>query len=530
MIAYVTAGMKHGDLCSALPMLCEIYKQSGEKPVVIVSNEYKTLVEDCQLVEADVWDGEWHNLKGALKYAKKKYRRVINLSTFGLDFPIEQRFTGFQLDQWDRGGMVNSFGKLPLEIKSTHKPEKTYDVLVADASESSGFEKSNELRALVMAACPNASIGYLSDIKLNRVSDLIALYDKAKALITIDTVHAHLSAASSVPVFAFVTDKPTPWHGSSFQKRFHFHCRYDDFGRRKGEFLHQLTRVMQGKSRPKIIEIEGLKDAYNPSIIEHNGELLMSYRWHADGTAMSKPGMAELDKDFKVFKNADVRLPDSIARYALEDGRLFKHRGALWMSYTMAAFPMPPFRCAVGYGRLEKVDGIWTLLDDFRPKYGKNDFTGMQKNWLFHSCDDRLYFFYGDGLVCEVEGDKVVKEHKSNILPWSYGIPRGGAIIPWKGKLLRFFHARTDDSAKPCFWHYRISACLHDAKPPFAMTSINPNPIISGDEEWFSAKLFKPKVAICFGCVRIGSKFYLSYGKNDCQSLIMELDENQIEL
>ena len=59
------------------------------------------------------WDGEWFDLHGALRYAKSKYRRVINLSTFGDKFPIEQRFTGFQLDQYERGGMLNKF-PLPL--------------------------------------------------------------------------------------------------------------------------------------------------------------------------------------------------------------------------------------------------------------------------------------------------------------------------------------------------------------------------------------------------------------------------------
>lgn len=529
MTAYICLG-KFGDLANALTMLCEIFKESGEKPTVIVSKQYAELAQDCPCVNVDIWDGSWTDLRGAMRYAKSQYRSVKNLSTFGDNFPIEQRLSGFQLDQYERGGCLNKFGTLPLILNGAKNVfDERGAILMALQSESSSFPRAAELEKLVSEAYPDKHIIKLSDIHADRISDFVGLYDQSACLITIDTIHAHLSAASKIPTFVFATDQPTLWHGTSYQPRFHFHCRYGDFERRKDEFLHQLRHVIHNMGRPKIIEIEGLKPgAYNPSIIEHEGKILMTSRWHKDETWISHPWMAELDDQFRVIRNTEIKLPETLNGMAVEDCRLFHFNGVLHMSYVAVKTNLRLFRSVVGYGSLQNVDGAWTLLDDIRPKIGRNDFSTLEKNWLMHDSGGKLFVFYGDGRVFEIEGDKMVKEHKSELLKWNYGIPHGGCLLPWKGKLLRFFHARTDDSEKPYYWHYRVGVAIHESTPPFTMTSINPNPILTGDEQWRHGKLWKRRVVFAMGAIERDGKVYLSYGHNDSQCRIIELKEKDL--
>ncbi len=190
---------------------------------------------------------------------------------------------------------------------------------------------------------------------------------------------------------------------------------------------------------------------------------------------------------------------------------------------------MSPFAQTCDYsGSLKNVDGVWTLMDDIRPKIGRNDFSTIEKNWLFHEHDGKLFVLYGDGQVFEIECDKSIKAHKSEILTWGFGIPHGGCLLPMDGKLLRFFHARTDDSPKPYYWCYRVGVAVHEAQPPFNMTSINPNPILTGDEQWRDGKLHKRKVVFPMGAIQRDGKIYLSYGQNDSACRIIELNPKNL--
>ncbi len=345
MTAYLATGCKFGDLANVLTMLCEIYRESGKKPMVIVSKKYAELAHDCECVEVDVWDGEWFDLHGALRYAKSKFRKVVNLSTFGENFPIEQRFSGFMLDQYERGNMLNKF-PLPLILNGAKNVfSERGAILLALQSESSPFKHADDLYKLISEAYPDKHIIKLSELHADRVSDFVDLYENSLCLISIDTLHAHLSMASKVPTFIFATDQPSLWHGTSYQPRFRFHCRYADFERRKGEFLHQLSLVINGVERHKIIEVEGLnKGGYNPSIIEHDGATLMSYRWHELETWISHPWMAELDDQFRVIRNTEIKLPESLNGMAVEDCRLFHFGGVLHMSYVAVRTNLRLFR------------------------------------------------------------------------------------------------------------------------------------------------------------------------------------------
>src|SRR5579871_6556578 len=126
---------------------------------------------------------------------------------------------------------------------------------------------------------------------------MLGLYDAAAALISVDTVHLHLSKASRVPVFALARYFPKRWHGTPQLPRFTWHCRYGEVLERVDEMIQTLrevfaTQMLCGRSQEErevglssptsLNEKQGWKalppfreplaiprGAYNPSIIEH---------------------------------------------------------------------------------------------------------------------------------------------------------------------------------------------------------------------------------------------------------------------
>lgn len=520
--AYLCVGQKYGDLASVLPLLCEIGRETGSSPIVVVAKQFADLVEDCPLVTADVWGGDWFDLRGALKYAKRKYREVVCLSTFGDKFPIEHRFQGFQLDQWNRGGMVNRFGKLPLVLRRNPTGHDVCGcILLADASESSPFEKIDELERIIQERFPARKIVRLSSIKVSRVSELVSIYNDAAALVTIDTIHLHLSAASSVPVLALATDKPTPWHGSSFQSRFKFYCRYGEFTAERERFMAALDAALGGPTLPKVeIVPTSFKHGYNPSVTLWEGKRLHAYRYaHEAGSWMTRLAVGD----------RALTMPATLDGFSIEDARFFVWNGKLHLSYTISTSKSGRFYSACGYGELARDGDGWKTISDVRPKV-QDIGPGGNKNFLFFEAVGKLNFIYGiagaNQVVCEIR-DGSIEQHLSPAPKWEWGEIRGGAMLPYKGGFLRFFHSRVNYPDKT--WRYFVGASVMESKPPFRTLSVSKRPIVQGNELFVpTAPHWFPNVCIAYGSIQEGDKFIISAGRNHAHCELVELTEKDL--
>jgi len=219
----------------------------------MISREYASLLDRVPYVTPFIWEGSWTDLKGALKLAKQKFNEVVSLSVFGTDFPIEHRTSSFMLEPWERAGLLDKWDTLPLVIE--HGWARYFEernILFADHSQSSPFLQKHELYDLLVKTFPDHDIIRLSDHKLKHIADFIGWYDQADALVSIDTSHLHLSAASKTPVFALTTDRPTRWNGSAWSKRFAWHCRYSEFDSRKLEMMQAMKDTLAGARKMEV--------------------------------------------------------------------------------------------------------------------------------------------------------------------------------------------------------------------------------------------------------------------------------------
>lgn len=251
---FVVVGCKTGDVIASLPIIYHEFLKSGQKPVVVIAKQYSHVLDRVPYAERFVYPGDWTDLAGALRMAKQNFNHVVCLSTYGRGFPIQHRTSSFVLDQYERAGVLPLWDTLPLVLShSARSPFKTPTILFADHSQSSPFLQKQELDALLRTNFPEHQIIRLSDVLLPHIADFVGWYDQADALVTIETMHLHLSAATKTPTFALATDKPSRWHGSAQSKRFAFYCRYSEFDARKNELIGAMKDALAGVRKPEVI-------------------------------------------------------------------------------------------------------------------------------------------------------------------------------------------------------------------------------------------------------------------------------------
>jgi len=519
---YIALG-KSGDILSVAPIVQMQARLTGKPQSLMVSEEFVYLVNRLEGIIPVPYNGTFFDLMDAIRQAKRKYDQVIPLQVFDRTVPISHRTPSFQLDQWLRAGRVDSFQDCGWQLHVPRPKTCSFNsgnplVIFADFSQSSPFKHKEELYLLIRDALPGHKIVRTSEYRLSNICDFLPMYDAADLIVSVDTAHLHLTRACQTPVVAMIQDQPTRWHGSAWHPRFRLHCRYGDFEARQGE----LIAAMQKASPIKLEKQEtALPNGYNPSFIDFNGSRIMTYRWHRNGDWRTRIAV----------DSKEIVFPKQYDDYSIEDGRLFTLAGKLMLSYVVARFEHGVQSAIVGYGELVN-DGGWRIVNHHQPKFGRNEWTGIEKNWTPFEYKGQLRFIYASfphQIVLEVDGDRVVKAHKSGGVSWEYGDVRGGCIVPHGTKLLRFFHSHTTRGPRES-WIYRIGAALMNPEPPFETIQVSSAPIIAGNEKWIPCRHWKQNVAFPGGAIATADGWKLAVGWNDCECVTVDLRESDLNL
>lgn len=540
-MTYLTLG-KLGDVISICPILYDDFKRTGQKPTLIVSKEYASILDRIAYVTPHVWNGHWQDLHGAIKYAKQNFDKVIVPQIYGNDFPIAKLTPSFQLDQWLRAGRLDDWDKLPLVMNRPKQqqagrlldrinPLAESMILYADHSQSSPFTKKDELYRLLVDHFGAAhSVKRLSEIRCDNPLDLLQVFDAADCLVTVETMMLHLSAASDVPTVALIADSPTRWKGSAWSKRFLAHIRYSDYENRKEDIVRAVRRAVNKSSVPTLKLFKTAHEyGYNLSSALYGDKFLSTYRYHPDPKSW-RTELAMTD-GVQTWKIEVPRFSD----HSLEDMRLFEFQGKLHGGFTIARSTDGFFKCVCAYGELTFGGQSWSVLNPIMPKYGRNDFSAMEKNFCFWEHSEKLYCTYQNApehIVLELDGARVVKEYKTPSPKCDYGIPRGGTQqFSHNGQLLRFCHAFQKNEKSDQYWTYHLMVSLIEPQPPFAITKFSSVPILTGTEQYFHGwPRWKPRCLLPYGAVRNGDGWRVSVGVNDSASATVDLTHKDLNL
>jgi predicted GH43/DUF377 family glycosyl hydrolase len=293
-----------------------------------------------------------------------------------------------------------------------------------------------------------------------------------------------------------------------------------------------------------IYEIEGLPDerSFNNSICHYQGKLMMAYRAEspADGK-LSQIKICELDpKTFKSRNVKTVTIPPIQPHVTLwEDPRLFTHKGELWMSFIAASYIKGQHWACQGIamiGHHFQPDRI------FYPAIGNNEnhiSTGngkmtREKNWTFFSYDGEIHVIYSInplkvGFFCGESGH--VDFFKPTMVKhaWKWGELHGGTgLVEFNGLLVGCFHSFTREAQRnyhcgfyaidPQTWQVAFMSEL----PWMSATYDNPNDKRTLEQSW------RPNVVFPCGMIEHEDEFLISYGWQDCRSMLVKVKQDVV--
>lgn len=276
---------------------------------------------------------------------------------------------------------------------------------------------------------------------------------------------------------------------------------------------------------------------YNASICTHEGKRYMVARQHDRGDSWrTSLYICEMDECWNAISCQPIKPPLAMAENSAEDARLFSFQGKLRMSWTISQYPTSQFRAAVAIGELIQDDSGWSVGNYFLPAYGRNDFSGMEKNFCPYVVNDQLYVWYGivnnEQIVFKLDGANVGEVYKSPALPWAWGEIHGGAITrTLEGKLIFVFNSRTGSLAVSTHRYYSAVAELSPSAP-FQMLRISRSPVLRGQEgvNLDGYKFFKPSVVFCCGALCENDKLLIAHGWNDAKCRLALVSREQLKL
>lgn len=258
---YIMLG-RNGDIINILPVVKYAYDTYGIKPILAVAKAYKDLLDGINYADKYIYDGDFREVNKAVREIGFSFPNdiVINCSVYGWDYKYKRQCYSFQRESWHFSQCPESFGSLPLvfDNRDGEREQKFLEqfaldgrkvVLTALSGTSSPFTNANALLSALEKELDKREyrIIDISNIKAERLYDILALFETAHTLLATDSAPLNLAKAiPKLPVISLVSDaKGDDWLHS---------------GRTKQHILRLLHSEVMNKL-PKIIE--AVKQGYN---------------------------------------------------------------------------------------------------------------------------------------------------------------------------------------------------------------------------------------------------------------------------
>lgn len=273
-----------------------------------------------------------------------------------------------------------------------------------------------------------------------------------------------------------------------------------------------------------------IRYGYNGSILEHEGCLLLAYRYHDGQTLSTKIALAQVSFAGDVLSNRTLDIPCD--GQSVEDPKLFLWNDNPMVCWVQSTWPEAPPTAVVKYGVIEG-SRVVSVHQPAPPKP-----KPIEKNWCPMTKGTFIYDSEPDQTILTFEGDKLHEEQHCPAPHWPYGAIRGGTPpVPYRGQLLRFFHSGLDNEYDGWRRRYFLGACLHDRTPPFAVSAVSARPIVYGSEiddlpvsQRGDCPQYKGRVIFPGGAVEHDGHFLVAAGCNDSAVVILKIKPDQLNL
>ena len=307
--------------------------------------------------------------------------------------------------------------------------------------------------------------------------------------------------------------------------------------------LHEMKQdfVLETKR----IKIPGHYFAFNASLIEWNGQLLMSFRTYSENRATNDIGLILLDENCDPVGAPQILAPsfgDPFCHQKRQDPRLIRIQNRLFIVYNNHLK-------TIADREIRRMLAAEVFFDGEQFSVGQSDifldFEGespakTEKNWVPFEYEGELMFSYSVNphrvlhpifgtQFCESVADTRFTAN------WDWGGLRGGSqAIKIGDEYLSFFHCSrnmpSSHSKGKTILHYFMGAYTFSATPPFEVIRMSPEPVI-GDHFYDGPayKTWKPlRVVFPCGLAIQGDTLWISYGKQDHEVWVAKIDTHKL--
>lgn len=473
-----------GDIILMLPAFKKMQERTGVNPIIMVSQEYASVLDGVSYVTPWPVPYHWANdVQKARESAETHFEDVIvpawwndskqverfkynghpdcvdgypTMRINGMDLFIPFGHKNYMDSMWQQCGLnYTDAMKLPVLFDKRRKYEESLlrdqwlhikkpTILYNFTGTSSPYPFPSELFAVMREYKDQLHFVNLGDIKADRIYDLLGLYDAAAGLITIDTATLHLAPASKLPYIGITKEG---WSGSICKGNCVLNFKYgetlsklDSVRRTLKSWVHQFSprkqvnpfdppSVLEQSAWPcKILETPRESgDFFNPGLVTVDGQdyLLARRSWLPHGSKFSK-------NEICIFRLDDGKIRDSrifqpIFQFEgehLEDPRVFIDQGTIWLSCCNFVWNQNNKSTYV-HQVLFELDADFKCLRRWDvPCIGNGTSlalnTRSEKNWLWFNHDDKPHLIYATQPHLVVGFDNVFKSPEHHLTKPEY--------------------------------------------------------------------------------------------------------------
>ncbi len=251
---------RYGDLMIVLRALKIIHDQTGEKPKLIVSNHYLSLLDGVSYVTPfSITTDWWNGIPEAIRFAERTFGGGTVLQCHGREWGVQiPRWRSFEESMWDRSGVpLNMLRDAPL-VFDRRNPQREAVLVAKHANAkpmllinftgvSSPFPHTQAVMRELRHFADKFNVVDLGRIRAERIYDLLGLYDVAAGVVTIDTATLHLCAGSKVKNISFLVGG---WNCSTPAGNCILSMTYQDVPKRYPQIVGALHDMLKTSLQP----------------------------------------------------------------------------------------------------------------------------------------------------------------------------------------------------------------------------------------------------------------------------------------
>lgn len=294
----------------------------------------------------------------------------------------------------------------------------------------------------------------------------------------------------------------------------------------------------------KQIRVPGFPGAFNASMIEWQGHILLCFRVRDEKMVSTfQMGCVFLDKQFNIISTPallKMRGSNPSTFIQNQDPRLIVIQNKLYMIYSNFIDLGGIITRRMFITELLGKNGRFSTSDHLCIHCPAKLSTRWEKNWVPFIYNEELFLAYSLLPHYILRPSLQTGECESisstySLINWDWGDLRGGTPALLDGDhYLGFFHSsklmQSVHSSGKKVQHYFMGAYRFSAHPPFQITHISPEPIVSeGFYHGQSYNTWKPlHVVFPMGCMLDDTHVWISYGRQDFEIWIAKIDKNKL--